>query len=159
LRSNSAASTQNWRSSTFFGSFSFVHAIALSKHWRASSLSPFCQGIVGVGEVGPDSDGGAVLGDRLVQLPMFTKGLAEVVVEGGVVGLDADGGLVTDLIEDAQEPRQVLRGVAPIFHQGREQASLDQLHGVVENDAVAGLFALTSGFMRTLFDCSRVLML
>ena len=36
----------------------------------------------------------AVLGDRLVQLPLLAQGLAEVVVEGGVVGLDADGGAV-----------------------------------------------------------------
>jgi hypothetical protein len=47
--------------------------------------------IVGVGEVGPDADGDAVLGDRLVYLLLQTQGLAEVVVEGGVVGLDADG--------------------------------------------------------------------
>ena len=40
---SSAASAQNWRSSTFFESFSWVHATAWSNHLRASYLSPFCQ--------------------------------------------------------------------------------------------------------------------
>ncbi len=51
-------------------------------------------GVVGVGEVGLDADGGVVLGDRRIQLPLVAQEIAEGVVELGGIGLEADGGLV-----------------------------------------------------------------
>ena len=46
---------------------------------------------VGLGVVGLEPDGLAVVGDGLVQLPLVAQGDAEVVVGLGVVGLEPDG--------------------------------------------------------------------
>ena len=62
---------------------------------------------MGVGVVGPETDGGADRGDRLVVVvPGITQGLLEVGVGLGVVGPEGDGGAVlTDGL--LQSPRDV----------------------------------------------------
>ena len=77
------------------------------------------QRVVGVGEVGLDADGDAMLGDRVVELPLHTQRLAEIVVEGGVVGLEVDGGAVLRdrLIElplDIQREAQAEMGIGVV---------------------------------------------
>ena len=47
--------------------------------------------MVGIGGVGLESAGGAVLGDRLIQLALPVQGQAEVVVGDGEVGLETNG--------------------------------------------------------------------
>ena len=49
---------------------------------------------MGLGEVGLEPDRGAVLGDRLLDLPLVVQGDAEVVVGLGDVGLEPDRGAV-----------------------------------------------------------------
>ena len=49
---------------------------------------------MGLDRIGLEADGGAVLGDGLVQLPLVEQSDAEIAVGLGIIGVEADGGAV-----------------------------------------------------------------